>query len=66
MSTLLLHPQAREPAQESFSDEANPLGVAGIEFIHFGAEDVVRHPLVQRIVSAYEREDSKRGDRDSE
>jgi phosphate starvation-inducible PhoH-like protein len=32
-------------------------GVAGIEFIHFGAEDVVRHPLVQRIVAAYERED---------
>jgi phosphate starvation-inducible PhoH-like protein len=32
-------------------------GVAGIEFIHFGAEDVVRHPLVQRIVSAYAREE---------
>jgi phosphate starvation-inducible protein PhoH and related proteins len=35
-------------------------GVPGIEFIHFGAEDVVRHPLVQRIVSAYEREDTAR------
>jgi phosphate starvation-inducible PhoH-like protein len=33
-------------------------GVAGIAFIHFGAEDVVRHPLVQRIVSAYAREES--------
>jgi phosphate starvation-inducible protein PhoH and related proteins len=33
-------------------------GVPGIEFIHFGAEDVVRHPLVQRIVSAYAREDA--------
>jgi phosphate starvation-inducible PhoH-like protein len=27
--------------------------VRGIAFIHFGAEDVVRHPLVQRIVNAY-------------
>jgi phosphate starvation-inducible PhoH-like protein len=29
--------------------------VAGIGFTHFGAEDVVRHPLVARIVQAYER-----------
>ncbi len=29
-------------------------GVRGIGFVHFGAEDVVRHPLVQRIVTAYE------------
>jgi phosphate starvation-inducible PhoH-like protein len=35
-------------------------GVAGIEFIHFGAEDVVRHPLVQRIVTAYSREEAAR------
>ncbi len=35
-------------------------GVAGIEFIHSGAEDVVRHPLVQRIVTAYAREDAAR------
>ena len=28
--------------------------VRGIAFTHFGAEDVVRHPLVARIVSAYE------------
>jgi phosphate starvation-inducible PhoH-like protein len=27
--------------------------VRGIAFTHFGAEDVVRHPLVQRIVNAY-------------
>ena len=27
--------------------------VRGIVFTHFGAEDVVRHPLVQRIVNAY-------------
>jgi phosphate starvation-inducible PhoH-like protein len=28
-------------------------GVPDIEFVHFGSEDVVRHKLVQRIVSAY-------------
>jgi phosphate starvation-inducible PhoH-like protein len=28
--------------------------VRGIAFTHFDAEDVVRHPLVQRIVNAYE------------
>ena len=28
-------------------------GVAGISFTHFGVKDVVRHPLVQRIVEAY-------------
>jgi phosphate starvation-inducible PhoH-like protein len=27
--------------------------VEGIEFVRFGAEDVVRHKLVQRIVAAY-------------
>ena len=29
--------------------------VRGIAFTHFQASDVVRHPLVQRIVNAYER-----------
>ncbi|MEO8316579.1 MAG: PhoH family protein, partial [Pseudomonadota bacterium] len=29
-------------------------GVAGIAFTHFDSSDVVRHPLVQRIVRAYE------------
>jgi phosphate starvation-inducible PhoH-like protein len=29
-------------------------GVDGISFIHFNDRDVVRHPLVQRIVRAYE------------
>jgi phosphate starvation-inducible PhoH-like protein len=28
-------------------------GIHGISFIHFTAQDVVRHPLVQRIVEAY-------------
>jgi len=34
-------------------------GVAGIGFTHFQAEDVVRHPLVQQIIHAYERFDKK-------
>ena len=39
--------------------------VPGVEFVDFAPEDVVRHPLVQRIVEAYERED-KRGDESGE
>ncbi len=31
--------------------------VDGISFVHFDARDVVRHPLVQKIVSAYGRAD---------
>ncbi|SEA77443.1 PhoH family protein [Rubrimonas cliftonensis] len=30
-------------------------GVKGMAFCHFGAADVVRHPLVARIVEAYDR-----------
>lgn len=33
--------------------------VKGIEFVNFTSSDVVRHPLVQRIVDAYERFESK-------
>jgi phosphate starvation-inducible PhoH-like protein len=29
-------------------------GVSGVAFTFFTARDVVRHPLVQRIVQAYE------------
>jgi phosphate starvation-inducible PhoH-like protein len=36
--------------------------VRGIAFQQFLAEDVVRHPLVQKIVSAYERFDGKHHD----
>jgi phosphate starvation-inducible protein PhoH and related proteins len=32
-------------------------GVEGIAFVHFTADDVVRHPLVQKIVSAYARDE---------
>ncbi|ROZ69665.1 VOC family protein [Ramlibacter sp. WS9] len=36
MSDLLLHPEhAREPQQDSFSDEANPLGLDGVEFVEY-------------------------------
>ena len=30
-------------------------GVRGIAFVEFGAQDVVRHPLVARIIDAYEK-----------
>ena len=30
-------------------------GVEGIAFVHFDERDVVRHPLVQKIVAAYDR-----------
>jgi len=33
--------------------------VPGISFTHFMPKDVVRHPLVQRIVEAYERFDHR-------
>jgi phosphate starvation-inducible PhoH-like protein len=33
-------------------------GVDGISFSYFTARDVVRHPMVQRIVRAYDKADS--------
>jgi phosphate starvation-inducible PhoH-like protein len=30
-------------------------GIEGIKFIYFTRDDVVRHPLVQEIIDAYER-----------
>ena len=33
--------------------------VKGISSTHFNAKDVVRHPIVQRIVEAYDRHASK-------
>ena len=35
-------------------------GVEGVSFTHFDAQDVVRHPLVQRIVKAYEARSEQR------
>ncbi|NVK01851.1 MAG: PhoH family protein, partial [Oceanospirillaceae bacterium] len=34
-------------------------GVKGIGFTHFNAKDVVRHPIVQHIVMAYERYEAR-------
>ncbi|MBL8556901.1 MAG: PhoH family protein [Phenylobacterium sp.] len=36
-------------------------GVKGIGIVRFGSEDVVRHPLVERIVRAYDADAAKRG-----
>ena len=35
-------------------------GVRGIAFRHFTSADVVRHPLVQKIIDAYDRDSAKR------
>ncbi len=35
-------------------------GTEGIEFIYFSDKDVVRHPLVQEIIKAYERAEERR------
>jgi phosphate starvation-inducible PhoH-like protein len=32
--------------------------INGISFTHFSSRDVVRHPLVQRIVEAYDRSEN--------
>ena len=34
-------------------------GIRGISVIEFGREDIVRHPLVTKIVDAFEKEDKK-------
>ena len=39
--------------------------VRGIAFTHFDAEDVVRHPLVQRIVNAYHQHSQKKHDKEA-
>jgi phosphate starvation-inducible PhoH-like protein len=36
-------------------------GISGIAFVHFGAGDVVRHPLVGHIVAAYENDRNQTG-----
>jgi len=35
-------------------------GIKGIQFVYFSREDVIRHPLVQEIIDAYERSESKK------
>ncbi|MET1078682.1 MAG: PhoH family protein [Pseudomonas sp.] len=39
--------------------------VPGISFTHFLSKDVVRHPLVQRIVEAYERFEQRQAESDN-
>jgi phosphate starvation-inducible PhoH-like protein len=41
-------------------------GVDGISFTFFTARDVVRHPLVQRIVRAYEAREARTADADAD
>jgi phosphate starvation-inducible PhoH-like protein len=52
------------PGRESGLKQAARIleGVEGIRFVHFASRDVVRHPLVQKIVSAYGREDARQRD----
>jgi phosphate starvation-inducible PhoH-like protein len=38
-------------------------GVEGVAFTYFTSRDVVRHPLVQRIVQAYEQKQAAAPDR---
>lgn len=35
-------------------------GIKGIQFVYFSREDVIRHPLVQEIIDAYERLDNNK------
>ena len=35
-------------------------GIKGIKFIYFSRDDVVRHPLVQKIIDAYDKKDKQR------
>jgi phosphate starvation-inducible PhoH-like protein len=37
-------------------------GIEGIAFVYFTKQDVVRHPIVQRIIEAYERKEVRRGE----
>lgn len=48
-------------ARSGLHDALDALGgVSGIGVVRFGAEDVVRHPLVTKIVSAYDTHEARR------
>lgn len=36
-------------------------GIKGIKFVNFTRDDVIRHPLVQEIIDAYERKETVKG-----
>jgi phosphate starvation-inducible PhoH-like protein len=48
------------PEERADRGRQDPVGVRGIAFVKFTSADVVRHPLVQKIIDAYERETSTR------
>jgi phosphate starvation-inducible PhoH-like protein len=39
--------------------------IQGISFTYFNSHDVVRHPLVQHIVDAYDKHESEHGPKNS-
>ena len=50
-----------EGRRSGLSDAAHLLSqVNGVKFVYFSDADVVRHPLVQRIVRAYDERDARR------
>ncbi len=55
------------PAMKSGLGQALEIvsGVDGVEVVHFTEKDVVRHPLVARIVAAYDRYSRNESDKDS-
>ena len=53
------HQDAMEHAMSGLADAVKRLeGVEGISVVRFGVADVVRHPIVGRIVEAYEGKDA--------
>ena len=53
------HVDLPDPSKSGLADAVNRLeGVEGVSVIRFNAADVVRHPIVGRIVEAYEGPDS--------
>ncbi|TNF33435.1 MAG: PhoH family protein [Deltaproteobacteria bacterium] len=51
-----------DPERSGLAHAAKILAnVQGIAVCYFSAEDVVRHPLVMRIVNAYDRDDARAG-----
>ena len=47
----------------SLNDKAN---IDDIEFCALSDKDVVRHPLVQAIVKAYERDDRRKAEKEND
>ena len=41
-------------------------GVEGVQIVRFGGGDIVRHPLVARVVRAYDADDRRAAERKAE